>query len=928
MTRGTSLRALLGRQFSASRGASVLVAVLILVMSFLLSVWPRAVEGMLTADIQKGLSQASPSLRNPSTNSSRLPLLGPGQGGTSAGFNSGAGALDSSLIPLWGAMDEATEAVRQRAPEPLRSALGRGQYLFSVSKLIGSPESAITIPGIKSLTANIAFDPRIQDNVTISQGRTPHALAVPEPQDRAHPAVPTAPMEVMAAPETAERMHWAVGQEYKMPVGLPGMYQAIRLTGIFVPKNPDEDFWAVNGFALQPRVTNDPESGDAITGRVYANPASVSFMDYAGFQTTQFSTQVWFPLLIDNVSANNGIALLSQLKAFENTDQTFDAGPDANAYFIQRVRFDGTAPDILNSSLIRASSTNAVLAMLATGPLGVCAAAMALSIRLLLERRRRILVLAAARGASSLQLRGAMAIESLSLGVPAAAGGMALAIYFTPATLQWQHLLLPACLVVAPALLTAAMKVDGDRRHLKRSPNRWRLAAECAVMILAILAVYELLQPQAGNEINPLAILTPLLLSGAVSVIVLRLYPLPIAVLERRGKRSIGLAAFLGSARTLRSPAGGLTPILAVVLGAGIILFSGVLYGTLRDGVQEVAEIQVGAQVSLHGPGFTPEQVRRTATLAGVAAVSQVTDFSSVSVTVGDRVIDARLILIDARKFATVTAGIPAVLSPEQMGELTTAAHGTIPIAASASLNTNTGATGTITLGTGVPVNVIALGPAANVLTSDPKWVVADADTFKKVAPQDLLPNQLLMKLTPGADSAAVADAIRKFGWRAVSVESIQERSAEIRSRPIIGGLQLGLVMIVVFVWLLCALTVVMTSVANAPPRNRLIVVLRALGAPKSTDKYLLVWEFLPVTVAACAGGTVLGLLLSWVISNAVDLRVFTGGLTQPPVSIDWPVLAVLMSGFLLTVAGAFSVASWGGRVRTSETEIGVEGNE
>src|SRR5699024_8259117 len=68
-------------------------------------------------------------------------------------------------------------------------------------------------------------------------------------------------------------------------------------------------------------------------------------------------------------------------------------------------------------------ATASILAVVAAGPIGVALAVFALAARLISSRRQPALALASARGGSFAQVRGAMLLEGLALGIPAAIGG-------------------------------------------------------------------------------------------------------------------------------------------------------------------------------------------------------------------------------------------------------------------------------------------------------------------------------------------------------------------------------------------------------------------------------------------------------------------------------------------------------------------------
>src|SRR5690606_17827578 len=170
--------------------------------------------------------------------------------------------------------------------------------------------------------------------------------------------------------------------------------------------------------------------------------------------------------------------------------------------------------------------------------------------------------------------------------------GHVLARVLLPGGAGWQEWLVTAAVAAAPAVALAASVDDASllqtRRDLsRRSSSRWRWVVEAAVVALAGLATWRLLDRGSRGDdpgtsgVDLLAAATPVLLALAACVVALRLYPVPLSALTRvlRGRRS--LTPFLGAARALRDPAGGLVPTLAVVLGTTIALVSAVLLTTV-----------------------------------------------------------------------------------------------------------------------------------------------------------------------------------------------------------------------------------------------------------------------------------------------------------------------------------------------------------
>ena len=99
---------------------------------------------------------------------------------------------------------------------------------------------------------------------------------------------------------------------------------------------------------------------------------------------------------------------------------------------------------------------------------------------------------------------------------------------------------------------------------------------------------------------------TPLLLSLAGCLLVMRAYPWVLGRVLARASRWRGPTALLGTARALRDPAAGLAAALALVTGVSLAVFSGVATSTLQHGLADAAEATVGADVVVEGQPLNP----------------------------------------------------------------------------------------------------------------------------------------------------------------------------------------------------------------------------------------------------------------------------------------------------------------------------------
>jgi putative ABC transport system permease protein len=107
----------------------------------------------------------------------------------------------------------------------------------------------------------------------------------------------------------------------------------------------------------------------------------------------------------------------------------------------------------------------------------------------------------------------------------------------------------------------------------------------------------------------------------------------------------------------------------------------------------------------------------------------------------------------------------------------------------------------------------------------------------------------------------------------------------------------------------LSALALVLTLVAAAAERVRLLSRLRTLGLDGRQSGSLVAWEALPVVLPGVLVGLLVGVTVSMAVYPAVDLRAFTGGVERPAIAVDPLLLAASLAGVLVASGLAVVVA-------------------
>ncbi|WP_265520879.1 ABC transporter permease [Oerskovia flava] len=884
------------RQLGAHRAVSSAVAAIVLVVACVLAAAPRALTAVQTDQVAYQLSATTPLQRDLIAVQQGVPATGPAGPGARTG-------LPADVDATWGAYVDGLEELRRAQPEPLRSAMG--QALFSqVSEEVGLEQ----VPGndVRFPSAVVKLDVYLRDHVQLTEGAWPGPVTPVDPDEISGATDPTVQVvDVVTSAEAAEVLGWAVGDEITL-----GPVLAARLTGTYTPLDPDDPYWQHNPYSAAPGVEDDLNMGRSAVTTIYPDPATITKIGtFLGG-----TTRTVYPLSGAEVTGDQVPALLAQLRGFTATGHP--VGPDGAATTV-RMATELTA--VLEHLRSQQATTNAVVAVVAAGPLGVAVAVLALGARLVVARRRSSLALLSARGASGLQLRALMALDGLALGVPAAVAGTAIGVALTPGPVALGPVV-PALLAgLAPAALmalaTSARGLRAERSDLGRVGGRYRWMVEVGVCVLAALSVGLLLQrgapattgETAGTSVDPLLAAAPLLLALAACVVALRVYPVPVRALEALFRRRRGVVPFLGAARAVRDPAGGLVPALALVVGVSVAAFSTVMFSTVRGAVEQEAWSQVGADLRVTGPILDDDVAARIAAIDGVEEVARVAEAGehllrqSVS---GQRV---TLFAVDVAALGRVQDGAPGAWEPP--AGLVTAEAGALPVALASSLGIPPGADGVRLIGD-ESVDVDVVGTTASVLgvRTPREFVVADR-ALTEEALGVVRPRTALVALEPGADLAAVSAAVGEIVPTAAQ-SSPAELSAAILESPVSTGLDRLFVAAIVLAGLLCAVAVVMTQMIGAPARAQLMAVLRTLGFTRRQAQRLVAWELGPWALVALAVGAGLGVAVPAVVLATVDLTTFTGGAAQPAIAVDPVLLAAVAGGFALVVVAAVAIST------------------
>jgi putative ABC transport system permease protein len=870
-----SRTALARRLYLAAPAWSLVVGLLVLLTSALLVAAPRASAAAAGTELRQAIADVRGAERD---------LAAVASGGFHPGSGSAPG-LDPVAAEEFGALEEQLAAFAASADPALQARLGAVDY--AVRSGVLSAPSAVTRPGVPISNVRIGFDPRIFDRVEIIDGAAPAAADGSTTEDPATGLL-LADIEVMMSADSAARVEWEVGE-----VRLVREIQVrMRLTGTFEAVDPDAIVWQHVPSVLQPEVFDDGNAAARSLGTVYVAPGTLTtYPDLVGGASR---LTVWYPFDAAGLTLDEAQTIVAELRKFTQARDRIPAIGNAT------LRFSSGTLDAIERVLDRSTSTTALLALVGSGPLGVAAAVLGLAAQGVVVARRPTLELAAARGASPGSLRRALAAEGALVGIPSAALGLLLALWFTPGPLAGSSVVVAAVIGVAPAAVFAARASFPLGRARRQdlgvaTPGRVRLAVDLVVSGLAVVATVLLVigGGRTVSGVDPLAVLAPLLLATAAALLAERLLPAPAGAALARAAAGPRLAGFLGLARAVREPSGSVAH-LALVVAIAIGTASAVLLTTLDRGTIEAAEGALGGDVRAEGAALTAEEVDELGTLPGVAAVAGIEAIGPVTLTFGAERSQVPAYVVDGAALAGIQNGFPAGLD---------SGDEPVPFVVSPALGAALqDADYTIE---GSPAALVGVaGGAAGV--GGGEWLMVDRSASGTIGAGSFSPRVVVASVATGADPGEVAASLSEALDGQQRVSTLDEQIAAQRATPIPNTLRVGFVIAIGLAALLAVAAILMSARLAAAGRTALAGTLRRLGAERRTAAAVFGIEALPATLAALLIGGVLGAAIPFLVVAAVDLGPIVGGIAPPVVVVDPLTLGAVVLGALL--AGALSL--------------------
>jgi putative ABC transport system permease protein len=558
------------------------------------------------------------------------------------------------------------------------------------------------------------------------------------------------------------------------------------------------------------------------------------------------------------------------------------------------------------------------------GVIGVAALVVALMARLLLSRRNNDIALERARGAAVPSVVFRLALESVvftSLGLAAGYGAATALVGEVPKTSASLVVVALVSLASAPILGAAAARRmwtsrrvpanRQDRAKQVRAKGARRLTLEALAVVVAVLGVLALrgrgvLQTQSSGT-DPLLASAPILLALGITVVVLRIYPIPMAMIQSVAKRTRGVAGIIALAKARgRIP---LLPLLGLTLAISIAVSGGLLVSTVRMGQEQASWERVGGEVRIEGS-------LDDATVASLEAqglmVSRVAANSNATARVGNSSEVAYLLAIDEEYVEMVAAA--SLADPADLRALVAAGESASPTEALPALVTKEVAllafdgTAAVFVG-GEYESLTIIGDAITVPTgwASGPFIIVPREAMEARDLAGPLDPTLAFVAGDGAEEAVLA-----AGVDPTTVSTREGWLAAVSDSALIGGVERMMAMSVIAVGFLAAVALLITVLEGVRQRGLALSMLRTQGMSSRYGWWLALTELAPLTIAAVIGGSAAGLAILAILGRTLGLEVLAGGVAAPPLVADRAFLLFVAIGVvtLLLVAVSAEVAT------------------
>jgi len=486
----------------------------------------------------------------------------------------------------------------------------------------------------------------LEKHITLLQGCYPDPVPSGLSQDEL--ADPKLEIEAMIGSEAAGIFDVGVGDRliFIYPWSDPPKQITIKLTGIIGPVDPKEEFWFLNT-----EIFTGPK-GEGMMAPLFI-PEQTFFEGVVRVAPSATATYHWFYYVDPSkVNTQNAESIKNGINRMEQ--QITAELPRSSQLTLINGVISGYQRNLLY--------TQALLFLLVIQIVGIVLYYLVTIANMLIEQQSGEIALLRSRGASTGQIFNIYFMEGLLISAFGGAVGPflgAFAFSFLGKTTPFLPLsgggLLPIrfsgsvfllavgaavlCLLalLVPAIQAARRGVVHQRQHVARPPRVpfWqRFYLDVVMLVVGGVLYWELrargslltLDMFGKLGIDPLSLVTPLLLMVAVAIVFLRLFPIIISLAAKLGRYVTNAPVILGLRYMARNPVHYGRPILLLVMAASVGMFSAGFIGTLERSYRERAAYSVGSDIRLEGlyDSYTAKDVliERYSSVPGVEDIS------------------------------------------------------------------------------------------------------------------------------------------------------------------------------------------------------------------------------------------------------------------------------------------------------------------
>lgn len=678
----------------------------------------------------------------------------------------------------------------------------------------------------------------------------------------------------------------------------------LHVVGIVRAADPADPAWASMPEALEGLVIDTPGRPIYRRGTIVVSTQTATAIAHDLEQP--FDGTIVLEVGSEGLTLQGTRDIAEAMRTLESTADSLVPAPDIS------VRMTSGLVPALEAYPHRAKAALAQMSIVVAGVTAVAAIVVALMARLLLTRREPDIALERARGASVASITTRLGLESLVISVAGSIPGYlaARAVIEGDSGTGFFALVLLVSIAALPILGTlsarrmwTSRRIPANRRdraRIARAKKARRLTLEALAVVLAVASVFALRQrgllSMRASGVDPFLAIAPVLLALGVTVVVLRLYPIPMALVQAVAKRTRGVAGILTLAKARERLAA--LPLLSLSLAISVAVSGGLLVATIRHGQEQASWERIGGDVRIES-GIDDTAVAALETDG--LAVSRIVSEPFISANVGTSFLRVHLLAIDD-DYLDIVEGSGFVMPDDLRTLLDTGADpmtGEIPALLSPQYRSLDFTDTREAFIGGSYHDFVIVGNATSVPIGwiDGPFLILRAEDLP-IGDED---SSIGYNLT-FVNGAGAGDAVLGLGIDPSDFSTREEWLEGVRGSALIGGVSQVMLAGTVTVVILAGIGLFLTILGGVRQRGLALSMLRAQGLSARYGWWLALTELAPLTLAAIVGGAGAGVAILLLLGSTLGLDLLAGGVSMPPLSTDPAFLATVGIGILIVL--------------------------